>query len=206
MKRGQEFTDYINASFIDVSIKWLFYKVYTLQLFAILTCLRVCHAGVQTEGLFHRDAGSSVTNGGGFLEDGLGVEVSLDRNADRTTGARSGTNTYNTNSSERTLLHDFQSKLSHHFHISCVLQDKCFQYWPSENSVTYGDFSVEIKGDTLCDTFSLKDLLLTYGPVSFCLSVWIYNKYSQYNNYDFVHNTKWSNISNMAFLYLLFAY
>lgn len=51
----------------------------------------VCFAGVQTEGLFHRDAGSSVKHGGGFLENGLGVEVSLDRNADRTTGARSGT-------------------------------------------------------------------------------------------------------------------
>ncbi|RXN07035.1 receptor-type tyrosine- phosphatase epsilon-like isoform X3 [Labeo rohita] len=42
--------------------------------------------------------------------------------------------------------------------------DKCFQYWPTEDSVTYGEFTVEIKGDTLCDTFSLRDLLLTYGP------------------------------------------
>lgn len=48
----------------------------------------------------------------------------------------------------------------------CVLQDKCFQYWPTEDSVTYGDFTVEIKGDTLCETFSLRDLVLTYGPVS----------------------------------------
>lgn len=63
----------------------------------------------------------------------------------------------------------------HLFLCLCVSQDKCFQYWPSENSVTYGDFTVEMKGDTLCDTFSLKDLLLTYGPVSFCLlDVWIY--------------------------------
>uniref|UniRef100_A0A8C1R092 Receptor-type tyrosine-protein phosphatase epsilon n=1 Tax=Cyprinus carpio TaxID=7962 RepID=A0A8C1R092_CYPCA len=42
-------------------------------------------------------------------------------------------------------------------------QDKCFQYWPTEDSVTYGDFTVEMKGDTLCDTFSLRDLLLTFG-------------------------------------------
>ncbi|XP_012686516.1 receptor-type tyrosine-protein phosphatase epsilon isoform X5 [Clupea harengus] len=42
-------------------------------------------------------------------------------------------------------------------------QDKCFQYWPLEDSVTYGDYTVEIKGDTLCDTFSLRDLVLTYG-------------------------------------------
>lgn len=47
-----------------------------------------------------------------------------------------------------------------------MLQDKCFQYWPTEDSVTYGDFTVEIKGDTLCETFSLRDLVLTYGPVS----------------------------------------
>ncbi|KAG7492666.1 hypothetical protein MATL_G00016670 [Megalops atlanticus] len=43
-------------------------------------------------------------------------------------------------------------------------QDKCFQYWPTEDSVTYGDYTVEIKSDTLCDTFSLRDLVLTYGP------------------------------------------
>uniref|UniRef100_A0AAY5EBH9 Receptor-type tyrosine-protein phosphatase epsilon n=1 Tax=Electrophorus electricus TaxID=8005 RepID=A0AAY5EBH9_ELEEL len=30
-------------------------------------------------------------------------------------------------------------------------QDKCFQYWPTENSVKYGDYSVEIKSDTQCD-------------------------------------------------------
>ena len=51
--------------------------------------------------------------------------------------------------------------------LACLLclQDKCFQYWPLEDSVTYGDYTVEIKGDTLCDTFSLRDLVLTYGQV-----------------------------------------
>ncbi|CAL8282696.1 unnamed protein product [Merluccius merluccius] len=43
-------------------------------------------------------------------------------------------------------------------------QDKCLQYWPSEDSATYGDYAVEIKADTLCDAFSLKDLVLTFGP------------------------------------------
>ncbi|XP_048842965.1 LOW QUALITY PROTEIN: receptor-type tyrosine-protein phosphatase epsilon [Brienomyrus brachyistius] len=43
-------------------------------------------------------------------------------------------------------------------------QDKCFQYWPPEHSVTYGDYAVEIKSDTHCDTFSLRDLVLTYNP------------------------------------------
>ncbi|XP_076856123.1 receptor-type tyrosine-protein phosphatase epsilon isoform X2 [Brachyhypopomus gauderio] len=44
-------------------------------------------------------------------------------------------------------------------------QDKCFQYWPTENSVKYGDYSVEIKADTQYDdTFSLRDLVLSYDP------------------------------------------
>ncbi|XP_062858967.1 receptor-type tyrosine-protein phosphatase epsilon isoform X2 [Trichomycterus rosablanca] len=44
-------------------------------------------------------------------------------------------------------------------------QDKCFQYWPLEDSVKYGDYTVEIKADTQCDdTFSLRDLVLTYNP------------------------------------------
>ncbi|RVE59768.1 hypothetical protein OJAV_G00191830 [Oryzias javanicus] len=43
-------------------------------------------------------------------------------------------------------------------------QDKCFQYWPTEDSVTYGDYIVELKGDTLCETFSLRDLVLTFVP------------------------------------------
>lgn len=46
-----------------------------------------------------------------------------------------------------------------------VLQDKCCQYWPTEETATYGDYTVELKGDTLCDTFSLRDLVLTFVPV-----------------------------------------
>uniref|UniRef100_A0A3B5LC70 Tyrosine-protein phosphatase non-receptor type 20 n=1 Tax=Xiphophorus couchianus TaxID=32473 RepID=A0A3B5LC70_9TELE len=41
-------------------------------------------------------------------------------------------------------------------------QDKCCQYWPTEDSATYGDYTVELKGDTLCETFSLRDLVLTF--------------------------------------------
>lgn len=44
-------------------------------------------------------------------------------------------------------------------------QEKCFQYWPSEGSVTFGDYTVELTGDTLCETFTLKDMVLTYRPV-----------------------------------------
>uniref|UniRef100_A0A7N8YQL7 protein-tyrosine-phosphatase n=1 Tax=Mastacembelus armatus TaxID=205130 RepID=A0A7N8YQL7_9TELE len=43
-------------------------------------------------------------------------------------------------------------------------QEKCFQYWPSEGSVTFGDYSVELTGDTQCETFTLKDMVLTYRP------------------------------------------
>ncbi|XP_061763529.1 receptor-type tyrosine-protein phosphatase epsilon-like isoform X1 [Nerophis ophidion] len=43
-------------------------------------------------------------------------------------------------------------------------QDKCYQYWPSEDSQTYGDYSVEMKGDALCEAFSLRDLVLTFVP------------------------------------------
>uniref|UniRef100_A0A8C7ZNP5 Receptor-type tyrosine-protein phosphatase epsilon n=1 Tax=Oryzias sinensis TaxID=183150 RepID=A0A8C7ZNP5_9TELE len=43
-------------------------------------------------------------------------------------------------------------------------QDKCFQYWPTDDSVTYGNYIVELKGDTLCETFSLRDLVLTFVP------------------------------------------
>uniref|UniRef100_A0A8C5CEM5 Receptor-type tyrosine-protein phosphatase n=1 Tax=Gadus morhua TaxID=8049 RepID=A0A8C5CEM5_GADMO len=44
-------------------------------------------------------------------------------------------------------------------------QDKCFQYWPSEGSVTFGDYTLELRADTLCDTFTLKDMVLTYRLV-----------------------------------------
>uniref|UniRef100_A0A8C6T5Z9 Receptor-type tyrosine-protein phosphatase epsilon n=1 Tax=Neogobius melanostomus TaxID=47308 RepID=A0A8C6T5Z9_9GOBI len=39
-------------------------------------------------------------------------------------------------------------------------QEKCYQYWPSEGSMTFGDYTVELTADTLCETFSLKDLVL----------------------------------------------
>ncbi|XP_075894507.1 receptor-type tyrosine-protein phosphatase epsilon-like isoform X2 [Nelusetta ayraudi] len=43
-------------------------------------------------------------------------------------------------------------------------QEKCFQYWPSEGSVIFEDYTVELTGDSLCDTFTLKDMMLTYRP------------------------------------------
>uniref|UniRef100_A0A1A7X9E5 Receptor-type tyrosine-protein phosphatase kappa n=1 Tax=Iconisemion striatum TaxID=60296 RepID=A0A1A7X9E5_9TELE len=40
-------------------------------------------------------------------------------------------------------------------------QEKCFQYWPSEGSMTFGDYTVELTGDTRCETFTRRDLVLT---------------------------------------------
>lgn len=55
-----------------------------------------------------------------------------------------------------------------YFHLTfffSLKQEKCFQYWPSEGSVTFGDYTVELTGDTQCETFTLKDMVLTYRPV-----------------------------------------
>uniref|UniRef100_A0A7N6A887 protein-tyrosine-phosphatase n=1 Tax=Anabas testudineus TaxID=64144 RepID=A0A7N6A887_ANATE len=43
-------------------------------------------------------------------------------------------------------------------------QEKCFQYWPSEGSIAFGDYTVELTGDTQCETFTLKDMVVTYRP------------------------------------------
>uniref|UniRef100_A0A673G376 protein-tyrosine-phosphatase n=1 Tax=Sinocyclocheilus rhinocerous TaxID=307959 RepID=A0A673G376_9TELE len=104
MKRGQEFTDYINASFIDGYRQKDYFiatqgpLAHTVDDFWRMVWEWKCHSIVMLTELQERD------------------------------------------------------------------QDKCFQYWPTEDSVTYGDFTVEIKGDTLCDTFILRDLQLTHGP------------------------------------------
>uniref|UniRef100_A0A1A8MRL6 Receptor-type tyrosine-protein phosphatase F n=2 Tax=Nothobranchius pienaari TaxID=704102 RepID=A0A1A8MRL6_9TELE len=40
-------------------------------------------------------------------------------------------------------------------------QEKCFQYWPSEGSMTFGDYTVELTGDARCEPFTRRDLVLT---------------------------------------------
>ncbi|XP_062988880.1 receptor-type tyrosine-protein phosphatase epsilon isoform X1 [Elgaria multicarinata webbii] len=42
-------------------------------------------------------------------------------------------------------------------------QEKCFQYWPSEDSVTYGEITIEIKSDSLADALSIRDFLITHS-------------------------------------------
>lgn len=41
-------------------------------------------------------------------------------------------------------------------------QDKCYQYWPTEGSVTHGDITIEIKSDTLSEAISIRDFLVTF--------------------------------------------
>uniref|UniRef100_A0A7N8Y2M1 protein-tyrosine-phosphatase n=1 Tax=Mastacembelus armatus TaxID=205130 RepID=A0A7N8Y2M1_9TELE len=104
MKRGQEFTDYINASFIDGYRQKDYYIAtqgplsHTVEDFWRMVWEWKCHSIVMLTELQERE------------------------------------------------------------------QDKCCQYWPTEDLVTYGDYTVELKGDTLCDTFSLRDLVLTFTP------------------------------------------
>uniref|UniRef100_A0A8I3S6K4 protein-tyrosine-phosphatase n=1 Tax=Canis lupus familiaris TaxID=9615 RepID=A0A8I3S6K4_CANLF len=42
-------------------------------------------------------------------------------------------------------------------------QDKCYQYWPTEGSVTHGDITIEIKSDTLSEAISIRDFLVTFN-------------------------------------------
>ncbi|XP_033005302.1 receptor-type tyrosine-protein phosphatase epsilon isoform X4 [Lacerta agilis] len=42
-------------------------------------------------------------------------------------------------------------------------QEKCFQYWPSEGSVTYGEITIEIKSDSLADAISVRDFLIMHN-------------------------------------------
>lgn len=46
--------------------------------------------GLPAEGLLHRHPGAPGAHSGGLLEDGLGVEVPYDRDADRGPGERAG--------------------------------------------------------------------------------------------------------------------
>lgn len=46
------------------------------------------------------------------------------------------------------------------------LQEKCVHYWPAEGSVSFGEYVLELKRDTLCETFSIRDMLLSYASVS----------------------------------------
>ncbi|KAI1238090.1 hypothetical protein IHE44_0012802 [Lamprotornis superbus] len=43
---------------------------------------------------------------------------------------------------------------------SCSIE-KCAQYWPSDGSVSYGDITVELKKEEECESYTVRDLLVT---------------------------------------------
>lgn len=87
VKRGEENTDYVNASFIDVSVQ----EQITLDTFAFtlgfltlvlfLSSSAVPVTGLPSEGLLHGEPGPSSAHHGGLLEDDLGVEKLLHSHA-----------------------------------------------------------------------------------------------------------------------------
>lgn len=50
-------------------------------------------------------------------------------------------------------------------HFYFISQDKCYQYWPTEGSVTHGEITIEIKSDTLSEAISIRDFLVTFNQV-----------------------------------------
>lgn len=87
MRRGQEFTDYVNASFIDVS---RFLEKRHVDVAAQTELTECVCSGLQTEGLLHRHSGPSPPHRGRLLEDGVGMEMSLHRHAHGAPGEGAG--------------------------------------------------------------------------------------------------------------------
>ncbi|KAM9067038.1 receptor-type tyrosine-protein phosphatase epsilon isoform 2-T4 [Sarcophilus harrisii] len=42
-------------------------------------------------------------------------------------------------------------------------QEKCFQYWPADGSVTYGEINIELKSDTVSEAISVRDFMVTFN-------------------------------------------
>lgn len=49
--------------------------------------------------------------------------------------------------------------------IILLLQEKCGQYWPSDGVVVYGDTSIELKREDECESYTVRDLLVTNNRV-----------------------------------------
>ncbi|KAL0616866.1 Receptor-type tyrosine-protein phosphatase epsilon [Plecturocebus cupreus] len=114
MKRGQEYTDYINASFIDVrTLAWVvFTQGYRQKDYFIATQGPLAHT----------------------VEDFWRM-------------------IWEWKSHTIVMLTEVQERE----------QDKCYQYWPTEGSVTHGEMTVEIKSDTLSEAISIRDFLVTFN-------------------------------------------
>uniref|UniRef100_S4RPI8 protein-tyrosine-phosphatase n=1 Tax=Petromyzon marinus TaxID=7757 RepID=S4RPI8_PETMA len=42
-------------------------------------------------------------------------------------------------------------------------QEKCFQYWPSNDSITFGDISIEIKSEKLIGSYTAREFVISSG-------------------------------------------
>ncbi|XP_061412403.1 receptor-type tyrosine-protein phosphatase alpha-like isoform X1 [Lethenteron reissneri] len=42
-------------------------------------------------------------------------------------------------------------------------QEKCFQYWPSKDSITFGDISIEIKSEKLIGSYTAREFVISSG-------------------------------------------
>ena len=47
----------------------------------------------------------------------------------------------------------------------CVLQEICYQYWPSSGSQTFGEFKVDLLGEEMMDGSVLKTFSVTHSEV-----------------------------------------
>ncbi|KAG7327907.1 hypothetical protein KOW79_007851 [Hemibagrus wyckioides] len=110
VKRGQEFTDYINASFIDISL--LLDNGYRQKDYFIATHSTLAHTVQDFWRMVWEWKCHSIV-----------------------------------------MLTELKERE----------QEKCVRYWPAEGSILFGDYNVELKRDTLYETFSLRDLLLTFS-------------------------------------------
>lgn len=52
--------------------------------------------------------------------------------------------------------------------LAILSQEKCAQYWPSDGSVSYGDINVELKKEEECESYTVRDLLVTNTRVRIC--------------------------------------
>lgn len=52
--------------------------------------------------------------------------------------------------------------------LAILSQEKCAQYWPSDGSVSYGDINVELKKEEECESYTVRDLLVTNTRVRVC--------------------------------------
>ncbi|XP_030882830.1 receptor-type tyrosine-protein phosphatase alpha [Leptonychotes weddellii] len=161
VKRGEENTDYVNASFIDVSGScvpraphppWRFgWALHCHTLSAWEDCACVSSSNTEPIPSLHTRSVRPQRAGGGGNKRAHTTVI--------TGGKRSAVDVLQ--EARRTApplpYVIFQAPpLSH-----LSLQEKCAQYWPSDGVVSYGDITVELKKEEECESYTVRDLLVT---------------------------------------------